>query len=507
MKKLLQYLKNKYVIAGLIIIFIIIAIITVRSTGSDSDFQTALAQVGSVTERVSVTGNILPVSKANLAFEKGGIVAVVNVKVGDRVRKGDLIASLEDAGDRAALLSAQAKLDDVSRSLRPEELAAEKAKVDSATISLLNSKNDALNTVQSAYIGSQTAVTKYADTFFTNPQSANPVISVRTQSIAEYTNINNERLVVSENLQKWKAALDSATSDSSSAISISNAKLYLNTINGFMSTLSSIINNLSVGDSGLSQASIDSAVLAMNSGLSAVNEAMSSVVAADTKLKNSQAALTEATNNFNLKVAGSSSQAVQAQAASVLSYRAELSKNMIVAPLDGLITRVVPSVGEFVSPGSTAVGMISDGTYKIEANVPEADIAKISLGNVASTTLDAYGQSIDFPAVVSTIDPAETVIEGVPTYKVTLFFAQNDPRIRSGMTANLEILTRVRDGVISIPSRAVTTENNIKTVRVVSTDGKTFSSVPVQTGLKGSDGTIEIVSGLKVGDEVVTYAQ
>ena len=52
--------------------------------------------------------------------------------------------------------------------------------------------------------------------------------------------------------------------------------------------------------------------------------------------------------------------------------------------------------------------------------MPEADIAKVAIGDLASSTLDAYGSYVDFPAQVTMIDPAETVIEGVPTYKVTL---------------------------------------------------------------------------------------
>ncbi len=105
------------------------------------------------------------------------------------------------------------------------------------------------------------------------------------------------------------------------------------------------------------------------------------------------------------------------------------------------------------------------------------------------------------------IDPAETVLEGVPTYKVTLAFVSPDSRIRPGMTANLEIHTHEADGVIEIPYRALTSTATSTTVRVVSLDGKTYSVVPVVTGLKGSDGTIEIVSGLNPGDKVVTYVK
>jgi HlyD family secretion protein len=171
----------------------------------------------------------------------------------------------------------------------------------------------------------------------------------------------------------------------------------------------------------------------------------------------------------------------------------------------GVVTRVDPDIGEFVSPGTVTFSVISDGDFKVEAYVPEADIAKVTIGDFASTTLDAYGQYIDFPTVVTAVDPAETVLEGVPTYRIVLQFLDKDIRIKSGMTANLDILTNERKGVITIPSRAVITEDDKKVVRIVGPDGKSFSNVPVVLGLKGSDAMIEVISGLAIGDKVVTY--
>ena len=124
---------------------------------------------------------------------------------------------------------------------------------------------------------------------------------------------------------------------------------------------------------------------------------------------------------------------------------------------------------------------------------------------MASDTLDAYGSFTDFPSQVTAIDPAETVLEGVPTYKVTLKFVNPDSRILSGMTANLEILTHEAAGVLEIPYRAVIITATSTMVRLLNPDGASYTTVPVVTGLKGSDGTIQVISGLKAGDKVVTY--
>ncbi len=501
-----KYIINKYTVISAIILVMVVYFGFLRS-GKSPIVESTEVKMGNIVERVSVTGKILPVEKADLAFEKSGVIAKINVKVGDRISKGKVIASLENAGEVASLASAQAKLDDLVRGLRPEELGVEKSKVDSASIALENAKQDALNAVRSGYVQVQGAVNNYLDVFFDNPQSVNPTINISTQSQALQYSINNKRLVVSDTLKVWKDLVDSANSTNNIAVLISRAGDYLSIIKSFTGDLSTIVNNLSPVSSGMSQTAIDALVSSMNSGLSAENQAITSVTGAKTNLENAIASYEQANNNFILKNAGSSQQSINAQSATVASYKAELEKSRIVAPVDGLITKVEPSVGEFVSPGNVVFSIQSDGIYKIEAFVAESDIARIVIGNQASTTLDAYGQYVDFPAVVTSIDPAETVLEGVPTYKVVLYFNNKDSRIRSGMTANLEILTKQRSGVLVVPSRAIIDSQGSKTIRVLKADGKNFTIIPVETGLKGSDGMIEIISGVSEGEKVVTYVK
>lgn len=499
-----RYVWNVYT-GILYTVAVIILIFFFRSRSGGPHIETATAARGTVVEHVSVTGKVSPVDKADLAFQKSGVLAQLYVSVGDSVVSGDPLASLQSDSDKANLIQAQAKLDDISRALRPEELAVEQSKVFSSQVSLNNAKADALDAARDAYVKAQQAVTNYADTLFSNPQSANPTITVNTASYAVQNNINFERVGVTDILTRWKADLAQATSSAQAEWVINRSQSYIATIKTFLSDLSTIVAYLTPGNSGLSQVILTQYVSALNSGLSSLNMAISSLTGAATTERDALAAVAQANDNYNLKLAGSSNDSVRAQAAAVTLAKAELAKDTLRAPIDGKVTRIDPAVGEFVTAGATALALISDGNYKIEAYVPEADIAKISLDNSASTTLDAYGQYVDFPAHVTAIDPAETVIEGVPTYKVTLHFMAPDERIRSGMTANLEIITRHREGVLIVPSRAVIDTGNGKAVKIVMADGKTTSIVPVTVGLKGSDGYIEITSGLAEGDKVVTY--
>ena len=175
--------------------------------------------------------------------------------------------------------------------------------------------------------------------------------------------------------------------------------------------------------------------------------------------------------------------------------------------IEGIVTRADGKVGELATASTPLVTIISD-SLSIETFIPEVDSAKVSLNDEAVFSLDAYGSDVKFQARVAAVDPAETTIDGVSAYKTTLELAESDDRIKSGMTVNLQILTDKRDSVIGIPQRAVIIKDGEKFARVVKRDatGKPlFKEAAVVTGLQGSDGRIEIISGIGEGDEVVIF--
>jgi multidrug efflux pump subunit AcrA (membrane-fusion protein) len=93
------------------------------------------------------------------------------------------------------------------------------------------------------------------------------------------------------------------------------------------------------------------------------------------------------------------------------------------------------------------------------------------------------------------------VKDGVPTYKTTLVFLKADPAIRSGMTANVTIVTDTLHNAIVIPAGAVGTKGSISYVSVV-THGASVSRTVV-TGPTPSLGQAQILSGLSAGDVIL----
>src|ERR1035437_8630617 len=311
-----RHLKNKWVIIGIIIILIIAVIVYEKTKPTKPNFQYATAAIGNVVEQVSVTGTVSPVSNAKLAFEKGGVISKIYVKVGDTVTAGEAVASLDSANDQAALISAQATLADMSSGLTPQQNAAYQSAVNTASTTLTNALSDAVNAVHTGYVQAQSAVVNYGDTFFTNPQTANPTINVRTQSNTTALSINNERLHIGTVLNNWQNDASTANTGNVTGL-ISNVEGYIVTIKSFLNDLSAIVNNLSPGNSGLPQSAIDSAIAAMNTSLSTLNQAINTVSTADTKLKSASSAYSQAENTFTLQQSGSTPDAVASQAAKV----------------------------------------------------------------------------------------------------------------------------------------------------------------------------------------------
>ena len=180
-----------------------------------------------------------------------------------------------------------------------------------------------------------------------------------------------------------------------------------------------------------------------------------------------------------------------------------LNQMTIIAPVDGVITRVNYEVGEKNDFSKPVFSLLGNSGLEIEVDIPESDIAKIIVGQNARITLDAFSSDEVFSGHVTSIDPAETVIQDVVYYRLKITFDQNNEKVKSGMTANIDIQTASKENVLSIPARAVK-ENGSKYVEILSSSGEVIKK-DVETGLRGDGGLLEIISGLSEGEEVITF--
>jgi len=195
----------------------------------------------------------------------------------------------------------------------------------------------------------------------------------------------------------------------------------------------------------------------------------------------------------------------QAQA-TLNSIKNQIEDSIIKAPIDGTITKINYEIGEQTSAAEPSVSMLGENHFEIEVDISEADIAKIKKDNPAGVTLDAFGDEIIFTGKVYFIEPAETVIQDVIYYKVKIDFDPAEQAVKSGMTANVVLTTAQKDDVLIIPSRTVVERNGGDKIVRVLTRGQ-VKEVPVVLGLRGDGGVVEVLSGVKEGEKIVTFVK
>lgn len=171
------------------------------------------------------------------------------------------------------------------------------------------------------------------------------------------------------------------------------------------------------------------------------------------------------------------------------------------APIAGTITAVNGDVGERVG-ASPLLTIETTDTIQLVADVPETDITKLSAGQQTDVTFDAIKEIAGLEATIARINPSAVLIEGVPTFRVTVALIESDARVRPGMTADIRTITGTRTSVLALPTRALVTRDG-RTIATVQTSTGQTEEREVSTGLRSSDGFVEITGGLTEDDMVI----
>jgi HlyD family secretion protein len=224
-----------------------------------------------------------------------------------------------------------------------------------------------------------------------------------------------------------------------------------------------------------------------------------------------------------------------------------LQKTVYAAPYAGVITNLPVREGETVvigiqnAPGSTLMTLADMSVITAEVKVDETDIVNVQLGQPAEVAIDAIPKKV-FHAVVTEIGNNAIVRStGVATsqstsasqeakdFKVVLTLSDPPEDLRPGLSTTAKIMTATRSNVVTIPIQAITIrrqedmetsekgsvqaaapqkdapkdKKNEEIQGVFVIRNKKAEFVPVQTGIAGTT-DIEVLGGLKEGDEIVT---
>jgi len=461
------------------------------------------AKVMTIQEEVTASGSVDSDRHVSLAFPKSGTVIAVNVAVGDHVTTGQVLAYQEAGQLQASLLaaqadvqSAQANLSLLQKGATNETRTVYSQNVASAQLSLATANRDAYLKIQDALVNKISAV-------FSDTSGANPTLRIPTSSFSIATELNAGRSSLTGQLSNWNADL---ATDPSGDAALSAATSTMAYAFSFINALSAEVTRLSTTNSSMPQSSLDATVSAVTGAASEINTAQTSFTAALDSYKNS-------TDQLSVVVASSTPEAVQIALAAlskaqanVASIQSQLNDTRLIAPWEGIVSSVNPKAGESFPAETTAIDIISTGAFKIDVMIPENEIGAIAPGNEADIQFDAYGAAIAATGTISSIDLSPTVTNGVSAYKATISINGSDPRVRTGMTANVAINGLTAADAVAVPSSAIVTKSDGAYVLVIDPSGSTYTERKIVTGVSGS-GWTQVVSGLAVGEPVAAFGQ
>lgn len=211
----------------------------------------------------------------------------------------------------------------------------------------------------------------------------------------------------------------------------------------------------------------------------------------------------------------------------------------VTSPMDGVVIRRSVELGDTVTSGGssfnagTVLMTVADvGTMLIKAGINEVDIGKVRLEQPVKISLDAYPK-VKFAGLIKRIAPAARLEEKVKVFEVEIAIDRQGAELRTGMTANVDVLGEKRSQVLTLPVEALFRKEDVEVVyvkRTVSPEtaaspsflasvfaaGKKDATPPleekdkwkekfeqreVETGLASVD-RVQVLAGLKAGEEV-----
>jgi HlyD family secretion protein len=211
----------------------------------------------------------------------------------------------------------------------------------------------------------------------------------------------------------------------------------------------------------------------------------------------------------------------------------------VTSPMDGVVIRRPVELGDTVTSGVSSLGggtvlmTVADlGTMIIKAGINEVDIGKVRIEQPVKVSLDAYPK-VRFRGTIKRIAPAARLDDKVKVFDVEVAVDRQGAELRTGMTANVDVLGERRDKVLTVPVEALFRRDDAELVyvkkapapkaaesggfltRVLAASPKDgapkleekdrwkekFDVREVQTGLASVD-KVQVTAGLKAGEEV-----
>lgn len=459
MSKAGQWIKNRKIGTWIFLVLIAVGLFfayryfSARKQNAAEQFQTVKAEKGTLVATIGATGTVRSYQTSILNWQTTGIIGEIKVAPGDKVKAGDVLATLQPTSLPQAVILAQADLVTAQRSL--DDLKNSGTTTAQAQLALVNA--------QKAYDSAKTTLD--------NLTSAN-----KGGSSDAVRNAQAQVTLAKNRLDGAQTYFDYVKNLSPDDPSYAAAYTALYNAQQALKTAQNTLNYYLLVPSGRD-----------------VAEATAKADLAKSQLDDAQRAWDQVKN-------GTSQADINAAQARVDATQATLNMARITAPFAGTVTEVNGLIGDQVAPSVRCFRIDDLSHMQVDVQVSEVDINSVQPEQPVILTFDAISGATYNGKVIQVAQAGEDV-QGAVKFTVTVELTDADANVKPGMTAAVNITVKQLNNVLLVPNRAVRLVDNQRVVYVL-VNGKA-QEVKINLGAS-SDTMSEVASSdLKVGDPII----
>ncbi|MEA2267285.1 MAG: hypothetical protein QOE27_2868 [Solirubrobacteraceae bacterium] len=438
-----------------------ILVVGPAASAPQSSRRVITVEKGVVQSTVSGSGTLQPAQQLNVNFKASGTLLAVDVRPGQHVYQGQLLAELDPQAATVGVQQAQASLAAANAKLAQVQADPTTSAGSSATGSGSNQAASAASTSPTARASSavRPVAATAASTTAPAPAGSGTPATGTTSTPAAATAPAEPKAAAAQPAPATKKAAPKQTTTATQ-------------------------------NPTAAAATVSPATKAAN-----IAAAVAGVASANLSLKSAQIALDD--TKLYAPASGTIATLSGAQPGDTVSAGATGAASP-AASSTGTGASGSSGTGSGSSSSSAFVVLVDLSGMEVVVPMGEADITKVRSGQPATVTVNAIPGS-ELGAHVTAVATLPTTTSGVVSYDVTLRLDQLRFGVRPGMTASAQLIVSQAQGAVSLPSAAISRSGGQTTVTVVR-GGKDVVQ-PVVTGIVGDSAT-QIVSGLTAGEQV-----
>jgi HlyD family secretion protein len=505
--KMFSFVRQHKVISGSVLVAILAGVYLGYEKFTRDPLEglvTTTIERGAVEKLVSVSGTTKARNTAKLAFPTPGTVSKVYVNEGDIVSAGTILATLGADELVAARASALADLA-VAQADRAELVAGNtvsdrdvtdtKVAIAEAELARTEETQKVLVANAKRTLRSGTPIARSLDT---NESAPAPIISgtYRCEKEGEYV------------LAIYRSGAESGYSMRISGIESGSASVSTDqpapfgTCGLFALFTDDVQYSDSIWTVVIPNTTGESYTANKNALAATENTARASIAAAKQALTLAKQEQTSTNAAPRSEAVARANARINKASATIAQIDAQIGDRAIIAPFSGTITTVDIVAGE--SAGTLPLfTLLSADDIELRARIPEIDITTITQGQSARILFDA-DPTTPLTGTVKYISPLPTEIDGVSYFEITIMLDTTPNWLRSGLNADIDIITEFTENILRIPARYLTENSDGAFIRVL--QDSTIATSSVTKEYEGNDGWIGI-TGAGVTEGMVIVAQ